>query len=259
MFRRLPQQGGTPRDVAEIVNRILDGKINSVGNLTLATGNVTSTTLYDERISEESLILFAPANAAASGDEIPFGAFQDSTDQVAANTTTAYAVQFGTTDYSNGVSVASGSRITVKSPGVYNFQFSIQFVNTNSQIEDVDIWFRKNGTDIANSNSKYSVPNKHGSIDGHLIGALNFYVELVADDYIEIMWATTNVALSIQQLPAQTTPTRPATPSAIVTVNKVDESSTSDVWASNQTNGQCTVNHFSNNTADKVYRYVVLG
>jgi hypothetical protein len=92
-----------------------------------------------------------------------------------------------------------------------------------------------------------------------LIGALNFYVELVANDYVEIMWATTNVALSIQQLPAQTTPTRPATPSAIVTVNKVDESSTSDVWASNQTNGQCTVNHFSNNTADKVYRYVVLG
>ena len=46
MFRRLPQQGGTPRDVSEIVNRILDGKINSVGLITLDTGGATSTTLY---------------------------------------------------------------------------------------------------------------------------------------------------------------------------------------------------------------------
>ena len=65
MFRRLPQQGGTPRDIAEIVNRILDGKINSVGEITLATGGATSTTLYDPRISEDSIILFAAASAAA--------------------------------------------------------------------------------------------------------------------------------------------------------------------------------------------------
>jgi hypothetical protein len=259
MFRRLPQQGGTPRDVAEIVNRILDGKINSVGNLTLATGNVTSTTLYDERISEESLILFAPANAAASGDEIPFGAFQDTTDQSAASTTTAYAITFDTTDYSNGVYLSNSSRINVRSSGTYNIQFSIQFANDDAQIQDVDVWFRKNGTNVAGSNSKFSVDSKHGSIKGHLIAALNFYIDLAANDYIELMWATTSTSVIIEHIATQTSPDRPSTPSVIVTVNKVDESSTSDVWASNQTNGQCTVNHFSNNTADKVYRYVVLG
>lgn len=259
MFRRLPQQGGTPRDVAEIVNRILDGKINSVGNLTLATGNVTSTTLYDERISEESLILFAPANAAASGDEIPFGAFQDTTDQSAASTTTAYAITLDTTDYSNGVYLSNSSRINVRSGGTYNIQFSIQFANDAAQIEDIDVWFRKNGTNVAGSNSKFSIQSKHGSIKGHLIAALNFYIDLAANDYIEIMWATTSTSVIIEHIATQASPDRPSTPSAIVTVNKVDESSTSDVWASNQTNGQCTVNHFSNNTADKVYRYVVLG
>jgi hypothetical protein len=259
MFRRLPQQGGTPRDVAEIVNRILDGKINSVGNLTLATGNVTSTTLYDERISEESLILFAPANAAASGDEIPFGAFQDTTDQSAASTTTAYAITFDTTDYSNGVYLSNSSRINVRSSGTYNIQFSIQFANDDAQIQDVDVWFRKNGTNVAGSNSKFSVQSKHGSIKGHLIAALNFYIDLAANDYIELMWATTSTSVIIEHIATQTSPDRPSTPSVIVTVNKVDESSTSDVWASNQTNGQCTVNHFSNNTANKVYRYVVLG
>ena len=259
MFRRLPQQGGNPRETAEIVNRVLDGKINSLGYVTLATGDATTTTLYDARISPESIILLVPYSAAAMADPVPYGAFQDSTDQAAANTTTAYAITFNTTDYSKGISVVSNSQITVETGGVYNFQFSIQFANDDVQIQDVDVWFRKNGSDIAGSNSKFSVPNSHGGVDGHLIASLNFYVQLAANDYVQLMWATSNVLVTIEHLNAQTTPTRPATPSVILTVNKVDESSTSDVYASNQTQGQCTINHFANNTADKTYRYVVLG
>jgi hypothetical protein len=79
----------------------------------------------------------------------PHGAFQDSTDQTAANTTTAYAVTFNTTDFANGVTMASGSRITVADSGIWNLQFSLQFKNTSNDGQDVDIWFRKNGTNIA--------------------------------------------------------------------------------------------------------------
>jgi hypothetical protein len=259
MFLRLPPAGGQPRQVSEVVNRILDGKINSTGLLTLATGNATTTTLYDARISEDSLILFVPYSAASMSDPVPYGAFQDSTDQSAASTTAAYAVTFNTTDYAVGVAIVSSSQITVRSAGIYNIQFSFQFANSNVAIQDIDIWFRKNGTDVAGSNSKFSVPNSHGGVDGHLIAALNYYLQLAAGDYVQIMWATTSTDVTLEQLPAQTSPTRPATPSAIVTINKVDESSTSDIYASNQTQGQCTVNHFANATADKTYRYVVLG
>lgn len=259
MFRRLPQQGGNPRETAEIVNRVLDGKINSVGELTLATGNATSTTLYDARISPDSIILFVPYSAAAIADAVPYGAFQDTTDQTAASTTAAYAITLNTTDHAVGVSVVSSSQITVRSAGVYNVQFSIQFANKNVAIQDVDVWFRKNGSDIAGSNSKFSVPNSHGGVDGHLIAALNFYVQLAANDYIQLMWATSSTDVRIEHLAAQTSPTRPSTPSVIVTINKVDESSSSDIYASNQLQGQCTVNHFANSTADKTYRYVVLG
>lgn len=259
MFRRLPQQGGSQREVAEIVNRVLDGKINSLGYLTLTTGDATSTTLYDARISPESLILLMPSSAAAMADPVPFGSFSDSTDQAAANTTTAYAITYNTTDFSKGVSVVNNSQITFETAGVYNIQFSIQFANDDTQIQDVDVWFRKNGTDIANSNSKFSVPNSHGGTDGHLIASLNFYVDVVANDYIQIMWATTSTLVVIEHLAAQTTPTRPATPSVIVTANKVDESSTSDVYASSVGYGQATISHFANSTADKTFRYVVLG
>lgn len=259
MFRRLPQQGGNPRETAEVVNRILDGKINSVGLVTLATGNATTTTLYDARISSDSLILFAPYSAAAAVDGVPYGAFQDDTDQSATTTTAAYAMSFNTTDFSNGVEVVSGTRMTVRSEGIYNLQFSAQFTNSDSQIQDVDVWFKKNGTNIPKSNSKFSVAERHGSIDGNLIAALNFFVDLNAGDYVEIMWAVTNISIKLEQIGTQTSPDRPSTPSVIATMQMVSESSTSDIWTSDQISGQATINHFGNSVADKTYRYVVLG
>lgn len=259
MFRRLPQQGGTPREAAEVINRVLDGKINSVGTFTLNTGNATTTALYDARISPDSSILLVPYSAAAKIDPVPYAVFSDLTDQTAASTTAAYAITYNTIDMAKGVTLSNNSRITFKSSGVYNIQFSIQFANADTQIQDVDVWFAQNGTNIANSNSQFAVANSHGGTEGHLIAALNFYVDVVANDYVEMMWATRSTLVRIEFLAAQSSPTRPGTPSVIVTVNKVDESSTSDVYATALQQGQCTINHFANTEADKTYRYVVLG
>jgi hypothetical protein len=152
----------------------------------------------------------------------PYGAFQDSTDQVAANTTTAYAVTFNTTDFSNGVTMASGSRITVADAGIWNLQFSIQFTNTTNSSQDVDVWFRVNGTNVANSNSRFGFAPRKGAGDPyHTIAALNYFVSLNATDYVEIMWRPTDVGVTIEQYAAGTSPTRPAVPSAIVTMSFV--------------------------------------
>jgi hypothetical protein len=152
----------------------------------------------------------------------PYGAFQDSTDQVAANTTTAYAVTFNTTDFSNGVTIASGSRITVADAGIWNLQFSIQLKNTTNDGQDVDIWFRKNGTNIDNSNSRFHLVARKGTGDpSHIIAALNFFVSMNSNDYIEIMWRTENTGVSIEHFGTSASPTRPAVPSAIATMSFV--------------------------------------
>lgn len=157
----------------------------------------------------------------------PYGAFQDSTDQVAANTTTAYAVTFNTTDFSNGVTIASSSRITVAYSGIWNLQFSIQFTNTTNASQDVDVWFRKNGTNIDNSNSRFGFAPRKGVGDPyHTIAAMNFFVSMNATDYIEIMWRPTDVGVTIEQYAAGTSPTRPAVPSAIVTMSFVSNLTT---------------------------------
>ena len=152
----------------------------------------------------------------------PHGAFQDSTDQTAANTTTAYAVTFNTTDFSNGVTIASNSRITVADAGIWNLQFSIQFTNTTNSSQDVDVWFRVNGTNVANSNSRFGFAPRKGAGDPyHTIAAINYFVSLNATDYVEIMWRPTDVGVMIEQYAAGTSPTRPAVPSAIVTMSFV--------------------------------------
>lgn len=157
----------------------------------------------------------------------PYGAFQDSTDQVAANTTTAYAITFNTTDYSNAVTLSNSSRLNVTNSGLYNIQFSIQFTNTTNSSQDVDVWFRVNGTDVANSNSRFGFAPRKGVGDPyHTIAAMNYFVSLNANDYVQIMWRPTDVGVTIEQYVAGTSPTRPAVPSAIVTINFVSSIAT---------------------------------
>lgn len=259
MFRTLPVFGADLRGISEVVRGIMDGKTNNTGTITLATGNATTTTIQDYRIGADSVIILVPDSEAAYADSAPYGAFQDSTDQVAANTTTAYPMTFNSTDYSNGVSVVSNSRITVKNYGIYNLQFSAQLVNTDTSIHDIDIWFRKNGTNIASSNSRYSVPNSHGGVDGSLIAALNYYIELNANDYVEIMWATDDTAVSIQQLPTRTSPDTPSTPSVIATIQYVAPAASTNVYVTAKGKGTATLTHYANNTADKTYAYIVVG
>jgi hypothetical protein len=158
---------------------------------------------------------------------LPYGAFQDSTDQTAANTTTAYAITFDTTDFTNGVTLSNSSRLNVAQAGIYNLQFSIQFKNTTNDGQDVDVWIRKNGTNIDNSNSRFHAPARKSSGDpSHLIAALNLFVSMAANDYVEIMWRPSDVGVSLEHFATSSSPTRPAIPSVIATLSFVSNLST---------------------------------
>ena len=152
----------------------------------------------------------------------PYGAFQDSTDQVAANTTTAYAITFDTTDFSNGVTLSNSSRLNVVTAGLYNCQFSIQFKNTTNDTQDADVWFRKNGTNIVKSNSRFGLaPRKSSGDPSHTVAALNFFVDMAENDYIELVFRVSDTGVSIEHYVASSTPTRPAIPSVIATMSFV--------------------------------------
>lgn len=129
-----------------------------------------------------------------------------------------YVVDTSQTTASTTITGTVQSKIVPALAGLYNIQISCQMVNTAVSDYDIDLWFRKNGIDVAESNSLFSVPSSHGGVYGHTLGALNFFIDLVEGDYVEIMWHTSNSACNIQYVASQTSPTRPGTPSVIVTV-----------------------------------------
>jgi hypothetical protein len=122
------------------------------------------------------------------------------------------------------------SKISVSQSGVYNVQFSAQFINTTNDVQDINIWFRKNGTDVAGSNSQFGIKaRKSTGSASRLIAAMNFYLELAENDYFEMMWRVSDSGVSMEQFPAVTasgsTPDIPATPSIILTVTFVSNRS----------------------------------
>jgi hypothetical protein len=149
-----------------------------------------------------------------------WGSFWSTQSQSAVSPNTAYAITLNNTDSnSNGVSVVSNSRVTFANAGVYSLTFSVQWVNTSNDIVDGNIWFRKNGTNIPDSDSKWSVVSKHGGVNGHAIGTVNVVLSLAANDYIELTWQTNNTALSLEYVGAASP--APAIPSVIFTATQV--------------------------------------
>jgi len=264
MYRKLPWTGGDARSVAEIVNNLVEGKSNNTGEITLVASGAVSTTINDERIGYNSYIGLEPISQTAASTYFPYGAFQDTTDQTLATVTATGDVTLNTTDYTLGTSLVDGYKIKVDYSGLYNLQFSLQFANSDTQIQDVDVWIRKNGSDVAGSNSKFSIPNSHGGTDGHLIAALNFYIELAKNDYVHVAWATSSTLVNIEHLATQSTPTRPATPSAIITLqylsaNSFTKNLFTEPYISAQSQGTATISHPANTGTNKVYRYIIVG
>ena len=64
-YRKINPAGGTPREISEVVNNIMDGKTNNVGDFT-TTDHTSTTTLYNERIGFNSVILFTPTSAGGA-------------------------------------------------------------------------------------------------------------------------------------------------------------------------------------------------
>jgi hypothetical protein len=162
-------------------------------------------------------------NTGGSLLQFPHGAFSSDQDQ-STTANTATLMTLNTTDFSNGGVTINSSKITTEIPGTYNLQFSTQFQNTDNQIQDISIWLRQNGVDIPGSTGFVSIPARKSASAGeeaHEIIGWNYYVQMQANDYIEIYWSTTLATVTIQHYPASTGPVRPSTQSVVATLSFV--------------------------------------
>lgn len=151
----------------------------------------------------------------------PYGAVQRTTSKTfTANTATQ--ITFDQNDYLNGMENDGTDGIHVLQTGIYNYQFSVQLKNTDTQIHSAWIWLRKNNVDIVGTGSKFDVISSHGGTPGYVIAACNFFVDAVASDTIEMWAAVSNTSVTFEAAAAQTSPfAMPAIPSVVATLSFV--------------------------------------
>jgi hypothetical protein len=121
------------------------------------------------------------------------------TDQTG-NVAAATAVTFDTDLTGTGISVVASTQITFAAAGTYMLSPSIQFKNTDSANHDATVWFRKNGTNIANSATIVNVPK--AADGGATVFSLSFFDTVTAGQYIEIMWLPEDVDVTIDFIAA---------------------------------------------------------
>jgi hypothetical protein len=155
-----------------------------------------------------------------------YASFYDAgtTDQTG-TTTDRTAVKFATASIVGlGITVVSDSRITFAEAGTYRINLSLQFNNSSTSDRFVDIWFAKNGTNIADSNGRVSVPKI--AEGGTYLVAYELFVEVTAGQYVEVYWRPENTVVTLHYRAAVVanpgvTPAIPATPPAIVVVERI--------------------------------------
>lgn len=146
-----------------------------------------------------------------------YGHFSKLGDQVATAINTPNAVTFTDTDASDGVriSTVAASRLEILNPGLYQIGFNIQVQSGSASKKTIYVWLRKNGVDVADSASRQT-DNING---GFVQVAGTHFLTLAANDYIEIMFAVDDTALTIHHDPA--TAFCPATSAADVSITHV--------------------------------------
>jgi hypothetical protein len=154
-----------------------------------------------------------------------YGSFYDMTDQPLASITAAQPIAIGQTAEANGVSIASGNRITFPNAGTYSLTFSIQITNSTTQTVKSVFWVKKNGVDYADSSTELDLqPRKGAGNPNRQVLTINYVATAAAGDYVQVFWAGDNTGLTVEALPAGTSPVYPAVPSIILTATQVGNS-----------------------------------
>ncbi len=153
--------------------------------------------------------------------DFPYAAIQrDTSKSFTANTATQ--ITFNTNDFLNGCANDGTDGISVEQSGIYNYQFSVQLKNTDTQIHSAWVWLRVNNVDVDGTGSKFDVIAEHGGIPGYVLCACNFFVELQAGDTVEMWAASSNTAVTFDASAAQTSPfPMPSIPSVVATLSFV--------------------------------------
>jgi len=202
-------------DTVNLSNRI-DFKLNKLDTNYLSNR-------INQKLSLDSLTANKITNAL-NYTPVPndYGNFYDTAKQ-STSIATATVVKFNFMNFANNIAITNNTsglptRITTKNTGLYNIKYSLQFIKTDPANDEVSIWLRRNSSAYPNTNNTYTIL---GSGIKNTISN-SFFVALGNDDYVEIYFSLKNINTSLTSLNPQLTPSRPATPAAAVSIQRIN-------------------------------------
>ena len=203
----MTNNGTTPIQVTSTANFFAPGGLIIGSEIIKYTGKTATTFTGITRGAYGSTNVAHTAGAAVSEA------------QTLASSSSSVALTLLQTTVSNGVTIdpTDKTKIVHETAGIYNIQFSIQMLTFDGTIDNVTIWFRKNGTDISYSAGIATVPAIHGGKPGTAIISWNLVQPMNAGDYIQILFASTTGNTVAATYPPGTAPVHPASPSIILT------------------------------------------
>ena len=178
--------------------------------------------------ADDGIILWDGANSepvvTVGGEFIPLvlkdghGIAYSNSDITAAAANTAYTVVFDGIQLNTGVTLGTpASRLVFEKGGTFLLAFSVQITSSNASLKNLWFWPRINGTDVDGSTIKVSIVDNGATI----VMSRSALFEMTAGDYLEVAWATSDTAVTLESAPA--TAFAPATPSVLLSVTRVHQ------------------------------------
>jgi hypothetical protein len=199
-----------------------------ITDLTAATTPLAGTELF-ETVQGGTSKKVAASDIGNSANALPFASLSgrayiqafSNTDQTG-SVSAATAIKLENTDFGAGITIANDgggnpTRITFAAAGTYMLAPSIQFANSAGADHTATVWFRLNGTNIANSGTITTIPKV--SEGGAQFFQIVIYEQVTAGQYIEIMWLPSNVAVTVEYTAAGAI--APAIPSIILASERI--------------------------------------
>lgn len=201
--------------------------VNTTTNVVEITSAPPPTVVIDDsapQVLEISAV--GPQGPPGAGGALGYyGVFYDTQDQPFVSVGTAQLVKINTLDGHNGMALAAPGRIVIPHPGTYTMIFSIQLKNTANASHYADIWLRYMGVDYPDSTTRFHIPARKSSSpgeEGYAVAVVNFVgTSIDPNDYVELWWSADSTEVSIETIPAGTSPVTPLTPSVIATLTQV--------------------------------------
>ena len=179
----------------------------------LLIGNTTGNTLSKATLTAGAgvTITNGPGSVTIASPKA-YGRFAGLSTQSAAAIATAYKVEFDATYLGNGVTMVGLTDATVTATGIYNFQYSLQFLKATAGPGEYYFWVRVNGANVVVSARGVTVTNN----GIYAIGVGNIILSLNAGDYFTLMWSVSDVGCQLVAVVGT-----PDLPSSTLTVQQV--------------------------------------